>query len=132
MNEIDRFRAPQVDSETFKILEKMLQTVESFGFEIRVFGFEILVFGFEIWVFGTKCWVFDTSCWVFGTKCWVFGTSCWVFGTQCWGFGSAVGEIPTCCVHPTLQGAQSSKGGFGSTGREPRMCSDEQGGLGSE
>ena len=42
MTEIDRFRAPQVDSETSKKLEKLLQTAESFGFEIWEFGFEIL------------------------------------------------------------------------------------------
>ena len=57
-----------------EILEKMLQTVESFGF--------------EFWVFGTKCWVFGFEIWVFGKRCWVFGTRSWVFG-------SAVGEIPT-------------------------------------
>ena len=62
-----------------EILEKMLQTVEGFGFEIWVFGFENRVFG---------------------TKCWVFGTRCWVFGTRSWVFGSAVGEIPTGCNPP--------------------------------
>ena len=53
MSEIDRFRARQVDSETFIFLEKLLQTVESFGFEIWVFGFENRVFGLKFWVFGT-------------------------------------------------------------------------------
>ena len=70
-----RFREPQW------FLEKMLQTVESFGTGFRVFGFAICVFG--------------TKCWVFGTRRWVFGTTCWVFGTGSWVFGSAVGEIPT-------------------------------------
>ena len=70
-----------------EILEKLLQTVESFGF--------------EIWVFGTACWVFGTT-WVFGTVCWVFGTRSWVFGTRSWVFGSAVGEIPTWCNPPPL------------------------------
>ena len=41
MSRLDRFRAPQVDSDILKKLEKLLQTVESFGF--------------EFWVFGTKC-----------------------------------------------------------------------------
>ena len=48
MSNLDQFRARQVDSETFNFFEKLLQTVESFGFEIRMFGF-------EIWVFGTQC-----------------------------------------------------------------------------
>ena len=48
MSRLDRFRAPQVDSETPICFENLHQTVESFGFEIWVFGF-------EIWVFGTEC-----------------------------------------------------------------------------
>ena len=73
MSELDRFRAPQVDSETLNFfLEKLLQSVESFGTGFRVLGFEI----------------------------WVFGTGSWVFGTQCWVLGSAVGEIPTWCNPP--------------------------------
>ena len=54
-------------------LEKLLQTVESFGFEN----------------------------WVFGTGFQVFGTTCWMFGTGSWVFGSAVGEIPTPPHPPT-------------------------------
>ena len=78
MSRLDRFRAPQVDSETFEILEKMLQTVESFGFEFWVFGFEMWGFGFEILgVWHAKLGVWHAKLGVWHTKLGV-----WL---RCWG-----------------------------------------------